>query len=368
VDNGWQNFLEDGNNQVQSGSEIQGSCPQIDDSIYTAGLTAGNFCVQLTIADGGPNDADGVANGAVRDPGGIAVFAPDLTPPVLTIPADITVEALDENGTPGTNSAIQTYLDSGHCEDSVDGELVVTTLGADVDLGQDSTTVPVGSTRVTFSCVDGSNNLTEATGTISVVDTTPPELTIPDALIIEADGVVAAFDSRIADFLAAASCTDAVSVNPQVTTDAPSTFSFGTTSVTFTCQDEAMNNSDATVAVTISQTQQSGWRTSSPGGGGGAGCFIATAAYGSYLDPHVMTLREFRDDYLLTTRPGVSLVHSYYKYSPPIADLIARNELLRTATRGLLTPIVYLIAYPGPVLGGIALVLWHLLVRRRKYV
>jgi len=24
------------------------------------------------------------------------------------------------------------------------------------------------------------------------------------------------------------------------------------------------------------------------GGGGGGGCFIATAAYGSYLDPHVM--------------------------------------------------------------------------------
>ncbi len=81
-------------------------------------------------------------------------------------------------------------------------------------------------------------------------------------------------------------------------------------------------------------------------GGGGGGCFIATAAFGSSLDPHVVTLRIFRDKYLLTNTPGREFVKVYYRYSPLMAQLIRDNEVLRVFTRISLAPVIYFIEYP----------------------
>ena len=59
-----------------------------------------------------------------------------------------------------------------------------------------------------------------------------------------------------------------------------------------------------------------------------------------------MTLRKFRDRYLLTNIPGQWFVERYYHYSPPIANVIRENECLRMIVRIILTPVIFSIEYP----------------------
>ena len=69
-------------------------------------------------------------------------------------------------------------------------------------------------------------------------------------------------------------------------------------------------------------------------------CFIATAAYGSSVEPHVKILREFRDRFLLGNPMGKAFVDFYYEHSPPIADFIAIHTSLRQAVRWSLLPLI----------------------------
>jgi DMSO/TMAO reductase YedYZ molybdopterin-dependent catalytic subunit len=70
------------------------------------------------------------------------------------------------------------------------------------------------------------------------------------------------------------------------------------------------------------------------------GCFIATAAYGSYLDSHVDTLRSFRDSHMQTDAMSSELVSLYYRISPSIADFIDEHSSVKPIVRAALLPAV----------------------------
>ena len=76
------------------------------------------------------------------------------------------------------------------------------------------------------------------------------------------------------------------------------------------------------------------------GGSGGGGCFIATAAFGSSIEPQVTLLKRFRDQFLLKSDMGRLFVKAYYHYSPPIAEFISRHDTLKMAVRATLYPLI----------------------------
>ncbi|MDP2655234.1 MAG: CFI-box-CTERM domain-containing protein [bacterium] len=74
-----------------------------------------------------------------------------------------------------------------------------------------------------------------------------------------------------------------------------------------------------------------------------SGCFIATAAYGTPMANEVGLLRRFRDENLAYCRIGRMFIATYYRLSPPVAEIIKRNKVLRFITRTVLRPIIWLI-------------------------
>jgi hypothetical protein len=82
-------------------------------------------------------------------------------------------------------------------------------------------------------------------------------------------------------------------------------------------------------------------------------CFIATAAFGSEIDPEVQFLREFRDEIVLKSMFKTffeGLLDQYYKLSPTIAKKMEENSLFKSFVK-------YSIVYPF-VIGAKGVASW----------
>ncbi len=94
----------------------------------------------------------------------------DVTAPVITCPADITVECTGDGGVPIGDPAIQAFLAGATATDNCDATPTIT---------HDAPPFfPLGPTVVTFTATDDSGNSGTCTATVTVEDTTPPTIEV----------------------------------------------------------------------------------------------------------------------------------------------------------------------------------------------
>lgn len=181
------------------------------------------------------SDTDG--NTASRDVTVTYVPPPpaDTTAPTLTVPGDITAEATSSSGAAVSYSVSAT--------DDTDSN---PSINCDHASGS---TFPLGTTTVTCTAQDVAGNTSApASFNVTVVDTTPPSLSLPGNITAAATSGAGAVVSY------SASASDAVSGSVAVTCNPPSgsTFPIGTTTVNCQATDGAGKTASGsfTVAVT----------------------------------------------------------------------------------------------------------------------
>ncbi|WP_413495931.1 Ig-like domain-containing protein [Shewanella baltica] len=170
--NGWKDFVLNERNSVASSEGERGFCPPPGDSRWTAGLTEGHWCVQLTLEDGGPNDDDGVANRAIVDPGGVSVMLngnslpvanPDTAALFWNQSIDVDVLANDTDSDGDTLTVTQ-----------VTSEFGTAVILANQQLSYTPATDFIGTDVLVYSITDGKGGTASSELTVVVSGNTAP--------------------------------------------------------------------------------------------------------------------------------------------------------------------------------------------------
>ena len=199
-------------------------------AVTCAPASGSHFALGTTTVTCSAKDAAGNTGSA-----SFTVEVQDRTKPVVTVPADITSEAT------GANGATVGYI-GVTATDDVDGPVTATCSKAS------GTVFPLGTTTVTCSAKDKAGNVGDNSFTVTVEDTTAPDLTDSAAR-----AAVATSATGAAVTYTAPTATDLVDGSVAASCDKPSgsVFPLGVTTVTCTATDQAGNTGTETFTVTV---------------------------------------------------------------------------------------------------------------------
>src|SRR5215218_4697165 len=205
-------------NDAQDGA-LTPNCSPASGSTFALGSTT----VNCSVTDSGGLSASGF----------FTVTVQDTTAPSIAAHDNVTAEATSADG------AVVNYTNPA-ASDLVDD--VAVTCGP-----PSGSTFALGTTTVTCTAIDDFGNTAQSTFTVTVEDTTAPELTLPGNITEEATGP----NGAAVSFNATAS--DAVDGNVDVTCDpaSGSTFALGTTTVDCSATDAANNTATGSFTVKV---------------------------------------------------------------------------------------------------------------------
>ncbi len=152
----------------------------------------------------------------------------DTTPPDIFAPSDIIAEA---TGSSNTMAGL--------------GEAIADDIIGIASITSHPSTLSVGETIVTWTATDTSGNSATATQIVTIVDTTAPELIVPE------DVMISAFSLEMQVEIGEAEAHDSVDLTPTITNDSPDTFHLGDTVVTWNVSDEFGNSASSQQIISV---------------------------------------------------------------------------------------------------------------------
>jgi hypothetical protein len=200
---------------------LEVNCSPVSGTTYPIG----NTIVECSVADDSGNRSEGSFTVQVE-------LIVDLDPPEIEVPADVVKEAESPEGT--QTSYVVSAIDN------VDGEVAVNCLPSTAEW------FPLGETQVICNSSDSQGNTSVASFLVTVVDTQPPMLEMPNSILhtTNAEGMNVQFEVNAVDLVDA-------EIEAVCDSTSGSWFVLGDTMVTCTARDSSGNQSADQFQVTL---------------------------------------------------------------------------------------------------------------------